>query len=181
MNFNERCEFWKGLHELRNIFEKLKLCMSCSMSSRAALPLLTNRNQTCDTFWKGLHELRNLFEKLKLCMSCSVSSVLALWSSLRLSKAFCSKSHFRQMPYPNKLQQYKLASPKGSPIVKRIFKSVDFGFPLLRAHFLFNLIFELNSKQLLQRALQELDSYWLGSYFFSMGATLLTRNATQNS
>jgi len=34
--------FWEGLHELSNIFEKLKFCMSFSMLSIAALLLLTN-------------------------------------------------------------------------------------------------------------------------------------------
>ena len=60
-------KFKKGLRELGHIFEKLKLCMSCSVSSIFSLK-----------FKEGLHELRNIFEKLKLCLSCSVSSILAL-------------------------------------------------------------------------------------------------------
>ena len=95
----ERCDTcWKNLHELRNIFEKLKLCTSFSMSSIAAsyepnhafivaLPLLTNK---CDTFWKSLPELRNIFESWSFvwafqCRPLHLSPFLRILSEVWLS------------------------------------------------------------------------------------------------
>ena len=78
-------QLWKGLHELRNIFEKLQLCISFSMSSVAALWSSLKLSEAISLYpcwiWMKSFWLKSLLALYPLSEASE-----ALWSSLSFLK-----------------------------------------------------------------------------------------------
>ena len=125
--FQNQCVcFSKGFAWAQIFSEKLKLCMSFSMSSIAAvwssLKLSGNSGaflrllESVRKFPKGLHELRKFFEKLKLCISFIMSSNAALsllstadshWRLQKLSQTFFQTLQFSYTPKRERVTRWE--------------------------------------------------------------------------